>query len=96
MLSAHLVMLSAHLVMLSTAKHLVARRARPSSLVMLSAAKHLVARRATPYASLTATQFDCSNFQGLFFTIEPCLTELYQTWSQGSSPFSSHSKSRVV
>src|SRR5712692_8512451 len=51
--------------------------------VMLSAAKHLCAYRDRPFAApslcsglrLTrVTRCDCSNGQGLFFTIEPCLT----------------------
>jgi hypothetical protein len=42
---------------------------------MLSAAKHLAADRDRPFASLRVTGCDCSNCQGQFFTIEPCLTE---------------------
>jgi hypothetical protein len=53
-----------------------------SSPVMLSAAKHLSADRDRPFAEFTlsvanglrVTLCDCSNGQGLFFTIEPCLT----------------------
>src|SRR5229473_7775984 len=49
-----------------------------SSSVMLSAAKHLAAHHDRPFAEFTlseanvlrVTLFDCSNFQGLFFTIE--------------------------
>src|SRR5713226_8725194 len=41
--------------------------------VMLSAAKHLCASRDRPFASLRVTRCDCSNGQGLFFTIEPGL-----------------------
>ena len=40
---------------------------------MLSAAKHLAADRDRPFASLRVTLGDCSNCQGLFFTLEPCL-----------------------
>src|SRR5216683_6112842 len=43
--------------------------------VMLSAAKHLAADRDRPFASLRVTWCDCSHGQGLFFTLEPCLTE---------------------
>src|SRR6266853_4975737 len=54
---------------------------RPSS-VMLSAAKHLAAARDRPFAEFTlseanglrVTRCDCSNWHGLFFTIEPCLS----------------------
>src|SRR6266849_3427650 len=45
-------------------------RSRP---VMLSAAKHLAASRDRPFASLRVTWCDCSNYQGLFFTLESCL-----------------------
>jgi len=49
---------------------------------MLSAAKHLGASRNGPFAEFTlseanglrVTRCDCSNGQGLFFTLEPCLT----------------------
>ncbi len=49
---------------------------------MLSAAKHLAAHRDRPFAEFTlseahvlrVTRYDCSNGQGLFFTIEPCLS----------------------
>jgi hypothetical protein len=41
---------------------------------MLSAAKHLAADPDRPFVSLRVTLGDCSNCQGLFFTIEPCLT----------------------
>src|SRR6516162_7354768 len=52
-----------------------------SSPVMLSAAKHLGASRDRPFAEFTLSEanvlrvrlVDCSNVQGLFFTIEPCL-----------------------
>src|SRR6266849_8686026 len=37
--------------------------------VMLSAAKHLCASRDRPFASLRVTRGDCSNGQGLFFTL---------------------------
>ncbi len=40
---------------------------------MLSAAKHLAADRDRPFASLRVTWCDESTYQGLFFTIEPCL-----------------------
>ncbi len=48
---------------------------------MLSAAKHLAAQRARPFAEFTlskanvlrVTLCDCSNCQGLFFIIVPCL-----------------------
>jgi len=48
---------------------------------MLSAAKHLAAAHDRPFAEFTlseahvlrVTRCDCSNGQGLFFTIEPCL-----------------------
>ena len=43
-----------------------------SSFVMLSKAKHLVANRDRLFASLKVTRYDCSNGQGLFFTIDPC------------------------
>jgi hypothetical protein len=67
-----------------------------SSPVMLSAAKHLCADRDRPFAEfilsrssewseeaangLRVTRGDCSNFQGLFFTIEPCLKNTSKTW----------------
>jgi hypothetical protein len=49
---------------------------------MLSAAKHLYASRDRPFAEFTLSEAHglrvtldgCSNWQGLFFTIEPCLT----------------------
>src|SRR6266487_3749729 len=52
-----------------------------SSPVILSAAKDLAAERDRPFAEFTLsetnglrmTRCDCSNGQGLFFTIEPCL-----------------------
>ena len=47
-----------------------------SSPVMLSAAKHLAADCDRPFASLRVTQCDCSNCQGLFFTIETCLNKI--------------------
>ena len=43
--------------------------------VMLSAAKHLCASRDRPFAARRRDTGDCSNGQGLFFTIEPGLTE---------------------
>src|SRR5258708_3227188 len=53
-----------------------------SSPVILSAAKDLAAHRDRPFAEFTlseanglrVTLCDCSNGQGLFFTIEPCLS----------------------
>ncbi len=45
-------------------------RSRP---VMLSAAKHLAADGDRPFASLRVTRCDCSNCQGRFVQIEPCL-----------------------
>src|SRR6266852_3590002 len=42
--------------------------------VMLSAAKHLAADRDRPFAKRGVTGCDCSHGQGLFFTIEPCLS----------------------
>ncbi len=44
-----------------------------SSPVILSEAKDLTADRDRPFASLRVTRGDCSNGQGLFFKIEPCL-----------------------
>ncbi len=52
---------------------------------MLSAAKHLAADRDRPFAEFTlsganvlrVTLCDCLNCQGLFFTLEPCLSNLY-------------------
>src|SRR5712691_4204589 len=52
-----------------------------SSPVMLSEAKHLAADCDRPFAEFTlerseglrVTWCDCTNYQGLFFTIEPCL-----------------------
>src|SRR5258708_10417555 len=41
---------------------------------MLRCAQHLAADRDRPFASLRVTLCGCSNCQGLFFTIEPCLT----------------------
>ncbi len=49
---------------------------------MLSVAKHLAADRDRPFVEFTlsvanvlrVTRCDSSNGQGLFFTIEPCLT----------------------
>src|SRR5207248_4201808 len=43
--------------------------------VILSEAKDLSAPRERPFAALRVTVWDCSNCQGLFFTIEPCLTD---------------------
>ncbi len=51
---------------------------------MLSAAKHLSADRDRPFAEFTlsetnvlrVTLCDCSNGQGLFFKIEPCLNNI--------------------
>jgi len=40
---------------------------------MLSAAKHLAADRDRPFAALRVTRCDCSNGQGRFVQIEPCL-----------------------
>src|SRR5260221_9826589 len=45
-----------------------------SSPVMLSEAKHLAADRNRPFASLRVTWCDGANYQGLVFTIEPCLS----------------------
>src|SRR6266849_1269277 len=47
------------------------KRSRP---VMLSAAKHLCAQRDRCFAALSMTQGNCLPCQGLFFTIEPCLS----------------------
>ncbi len=85
-------------VMLSAAKHLSAASTERSSPVMLSAAKHLSADRDRPFAEFTlsetnvlracpersegVTQCDCSNCQGLFFTIEPCLSVNKQASSE--------------
>jgi len=44
-----------------------------SSAVMLSAAKHLAAARDRPFAALRVTRCDCSNGQGHFVQIAPCL-----------------------
>ncbi len=41
---------------------------------MLSEAKHLAASRDRPFASLRVTWCDGSHGQGLFFTLEPCLS----------------------
>ncbi len=38
--------------------------------------KHLAADRERPFAALRVTGCDCSNGQGLVFTIEPCLTKI--------------------
>jgi hypothetical protein len=57
-------------VMLSAAKHLAADRDRPFAEFTLSVANVL---RACPERSEGVTRCDCSNCQGLFFTIEPCL-----------------------
>src|SRR5260370_42328320 len=43
---------------------------------MLSEAKHLSADRDRPFAKRGVTGCDCSTGQGLFFTIEPCLTKI--------------------
>src|SRR5579864_9260540 len=51
-----------------------------SSPVMLSAAKHLCAQSDRCFAALSMTRGACSNGQGLFFTLEPCLS----TYSQCS------------
>jgi hypothetical protein len=40
---------------------------------MLSEAKHLAADRDRPFAALMVTEGDCSNGQGQFVQIEPCL-----------------------
>src|SRR6266487_2194631 len=45
-------------------------RSRP---VILSAAKDLCAQPDRSFAALRMTLCDCSNCQGLFFNIEPCL-----------------------
>src|SRR5260370_35007047 len=48
--------------------------ARPSP-VMLRCAQHLAAARDRPFASLRVTGCDCSNYQGQFVQIEPCLND---------------------
>jgi len=45
---------------------------------MLSAAKHLAADRDRPFAALRVTGCDCSNRQGQFVQIEPCLTRKFR------------------
>src|SRR5713101_432500 len=58
-----------------------------SSPVILSEAKDLAADRNRPFAEFTlersgglrVTWCDCSNCQGLFFTIEPCLNKIIRT-----------------
>jgi hypothetical protein len=47
-----------------------------SSPIMLSAAKHLSRSATRCFAALSMTLCDCSNCQGLFFTIEPCLNKI--------------------
>ena len=53
--------------------------------VMLRCAKHLSGWAQRCFAALSMTGCDCSNCQGLFFTIEPCLTDatkhLYHTYT---------------
>ncbi len=44
-----------------------------SSPVILSEAKDLAAAHDRPFASLRVTRGDCSNWQGQFVQIEPCL-----------------------
>jgi hypothetical protein len=64
-----------------------------SSPVMLSAAKHLAANRDRPCAEfplseahgLRVTRCDCSNSQGFFFTIEPCLNKILRPSIQADS-----------
>jgi hypothetical protein len=72
-----------------------------SSPVMLSAAKHLAANRDSPCAEfplspfaslrgnsaqgLRVTPCDCSNSQGFFFTIEPCLNKILRPSIQADS-----------
>src|SRR5260370_33351852 len=36
--------------------------------------KHLATDRDRPFAALRVTWCDCANYQGLFFTIEPCFS----------------------
>ncbi len=52
-----------------------------SSPVILSEAKDLSADRDRPFASLRVTRGDCSNGQGQFVQIEPCLNFLMRTSS---------------
>src|SRR5258706_2891987 len=68
-----------------------------SSPVMLSAAKHLAADCDRPFAEFTlerseglrVTWCDCTNYQGLFFTIEPCLRNLiFNRWNDLRHKFS--------
>src|SRR5216683_1640429 len=54
--------------------------------VILSEAKHLCAYRDRPSASLRVTLRDCSNCQGLFFKIEPCLKPIIGQWSVDALP----------
>src|SRR2546423_15523935 len=44
--------------------------------VILSAAKDLTAGRERPFAALRVTRYHCSNGQGHFIQIEPCLNKL--------------------
>ena len=68
---------------------------------MLSAAKHLAAAHDRPFAEFTlseahvlrVTRCDCSNGQGLFFTIEPCLNLIigsYTTLAYARLPTAFH------
>ena len=43
--------------------------------VILRFAQDLAADRDRPFASLRVTRYSCSNCQGLFFKIEPCLNK---------------------
>src|SRR5258708_14548018 len=67
-----------------------------SSFVILSAAKDLAADRDGPFAALRVTRCDCSNCQGQFFQIEPCLMLVFTKCtapSQTSCTFS-HDQSK--
>src|SRR6266446_1936270 len=58
-----------------------------SSSVMLSAAKHLAADRDRPFAALRVTRCDCSNGQGRFVQIEPCLNKIIAGCQCGLTTF---------
>jgi hypothetical protein len=51
--------------------------------VMLHFAQHLATDRDRPFASLRVTWCDCANYQGLFFTLEPCLNEIIRQQTVG-------------
>ncbi len=50
--------------------------------------KHLAAERDRPFAALRVTVCDCSNCQGLFFTIEPCLKFIIAAEEPNEQPLS--------